>query len=498
MSSSSGASIVAGAQEPRISLVPDYVASTGPDAIELAALAGLHLDPWQQLVLTHSLGERSDGKWAAFEVGLVVPRQNGKGSILEARELAGLFLIDEERLIIHSAHEQATSTEHFRRLLGLIESVPELDQRVEKAPKGKGMEAIELKDGSRILFKTRTGGGGRGFTGDLVVLDEAMILAEAFTGALVPTMAARSIHGNPQLIYAGSAVDQQIMEHGVVLARVRDRGLRGAARLGYFEWSADADSPDELTATQAADPETWATANPGLGIRISLEHVENEHNGALGPRQFAVERLNVGDWPATDGGGDGIDGDLWDAALDRASQVLDPVCLAVDTTPNRAMSAVGIAGWREDGLKHIEVIAHRPGTAWVADLLGKFLEKQSALNLKVDARSSLIPELEQAALPVEIQKVSAGEHVQACGAMFDAIHGAEDPETGIRTGQTVRHIGQPELTAAAKGASKRPLLEAFAWNRKSSGVDISPLVACTLALWGCIEAGQSDGGFEWD
>ena len=90
MSSSSGASIVAGAQEPRISLVPDYVASTGPDAIELAALAGLHLDPWQQLVLTHSLGERPDGKWAAFEVGLVVPRQNGKGSILEARELAGL------------------------------------------------------------------------------------------------------------------------------------------------------------------------------------------------------------------------------------------------------------------------------------------------------------------------------------------------------------------------------------------------------------------------
>jgi hypothetical protein len=31
-----------------------------------------------------------------------------------------------------------------------------------RAPRGKGMEAIELRDGSRILFKTRTGGGGRG------------------------------------------------------------------------------------------------------------------------------------------------------------------------------------------------------------------------------------------------------------------------------------------------------------------------------------------------
>jgi hypothetical protein len=57
--------------------------------------------------------ERADGKWAAFEVGLNVARQNGKGSILEARELAGLFLLG-ERLIIHSAHEFATSLEAFR------------------------------------------------------------------------------------------------------------------------------------------------------------------------------------------------------------------------------------------------------------------------------------------------------------------------------------------------------------------------------------------------
>jgi hypothetical protein len=111
----------------------------------------------------------------------------------------------------------------------LIESVPEFDQKVLRAPKGKGMEAIELKDGSRILFKTRTGGGGRGLTGDLVVLDEAMIITLATTAALVPTMAARSMTGNPQIWYTGSAVDQQKHEHGVVLARVRERGVEGRA-----------------------------------------------------------------------------------------------------------------------------------------------------------------------------------------------------------------------------------------------------------------------------
>src|SRR5439155_905388 len=78
---------VAGTQQPRICAFPQYAASSGAEAVELARMAKLGLDPWQELVLGHSLGERPDGSWAAFEVGLVVPRQNGKGTVLEAREL---------------------------------------------------------------------------------------------------------------------------------------------------------------------------------------------------------------------------------------------------------------------------------------------------------------------------------------------------------------------------------------------------------------------------
>jgi hypothetical protein len=48
----------------------------------------------------------------------------------------------------------------------------------------------------------------------------------------------------------------------------------------------------------------------------------------------------------------------------------------------------------------------------------------------------------------------------------------------------LRHIGQPELASALTGAVRRPVGDAYAWSRRSSGVDISPLVACTLALWG--------------
>jgi hypothetical protein len=48
---------------------------------------------------------------------------------------------------------------------------------------------------------------------------------------------------------------------------------------------------------------------------------------------------------------------------------------------------------------------------------------------------------------------------------------------------TLRHLGTPEMASAIKGAAQRPLGEAWAWSRKNSSVDITPLVASTLAHW---------------
>jgi phage terminase large subunit-like protein len=112
-----------GAQRPRLLHVPEFVSSTGEEACELAAMAGLEMDPWQQFVLTNGLGEQPDGLWAAKEVGVEVPRQNGKGGILEARALAGLFLLGEKQ-IIHSAHEFATAEEALNRMEQLIDGCP--------------------------------------------------------------------------------------------------------------------------------------------------------------------------------------------------------------------------------------------------------------------------------------------------------------------------------------------------------------------------------------
>lgn len=440
-------------------------------------MAGLFLDPWEEHILTASLAERADHKWAAFEVGVVVPRQNGKGSILEARELSGLFLLD-ERLLIHSAHQFDTSLEGFRRLLMLIEDTPDFDRRVHRVSKSHGEEGIELKKNlrtglrQRIRFRTRTKGGGRGFTADWLGLDEAMILPETTVGALLPTLSARP---NPQVMYAASAVDQEIHDEGVALARLRERALkRDDPSLAYFEHSVDAEKPAEITREMAEDPRRWAEANPGLGIRITTEHVAREQR-SMDPRTFAVERLGVGDWPRTDGlEGVVITPEAWAGRIDRESIVLDPVCFAFDVTPDRTAAAIGVAGLRTDGLAHVEIVEHKRGTGWVVGRIAELLEEHKALGVVCDASgpaASLLPEL--AELKIEVTLVNAKEHAQACGVIFDAV----DQDT-------LWHLGTRELATAIAGAVKRPLGDAWAWSRKSSAVDISPLVAITLALWG--------------
>jgi phage terminase large subunit-like protein len=253
-----------------------------------------------------------------------VSRQNGKGAILEGRELAGLFLLD-ERLIIHSAHQFDTSLEAFRRLLALVEGNADLSRRVKRVSRAHGEEGIELMNGQRVRFRTRTKGGGRGFTGDCLILDEAMELSQAAHGALLPTLSAVP---NPQVWYTGSAVDQQVHDNGRVFARIRARGMSGDdPRLAYLEWSADCDMDDAHQV--AEDPDAWAQANPGLGIRITTEHIASEQR-SMDSRTFAVERLGIGDWPQVGATADKrrIDIDDWRALADPRSTIAGPLCFA--------------------------------------------------------------------------------------------------------------------------------------------------------------------------
>jgi hypothetical protein len=489
---SSAPDALGGEQRPRSLWVPPYASSAGEEARELAEIAGLVLDPWQTFCLTAALGERKDGSWAAFEVALEVPRQNGKGGVLEARQLAGLFLLGEQ-LQVHSAHEFRTSSAHQRRLVNLIEDSPDLDQEVARVVWAHGEECIELKDRRRIDFRTRTSSGGRGLSGTPLYLDEAMIIKEGMHGTLIPILSAMP---NPQIWYTGSAVDQQEHEHGVVFARIRERGLAcDDNRLAWFGWGwhgprpgAEGDEAErEMLPNEAGelldDREVWAASNPGLGIRITEEFTELERR-TLNARNFAVERLGIGDWPDTTEGSSGIFGsDTWPMISSRDETIEGVPALAVDVSPDRSSSAIAAACRRDDSLIPVEILAHHRGTGWVVERLGELVEKHNVTVIVLDGRgpaASLIKDIEDK-VGFEVTIISTAEYAQACGGFFDDV-----------VEKVIRHGGQEELDDAVQGAAVRPLSEAWAWSRKKSTVDITPLVAVTLARWGVVSQGEEE------
>lgn len=466
-------------QMPRVWAVPPAVTSTGDEAVELCRMAGLYLDPWQEFELRASLGQRADGKWAAFEVGLVCARQNGKDEILIARELAELFLLRDPllgkpSLTIHSAHEFDTAMEHFRRLRDVIEATPEFYRRLPKTrnhgiKEGNGKESIELADGTRLKLKARTKGAGRGLTGDLVVLNEAMDLPFGSMAALLPTLAARP---NAQVIYAGSAVDQELHEHGLTLAGVRERGHEGAANLAYFEHSPDFPHPSEVSDEAAADPDTWRQGNPAMGIRISEEYISKERE-ALDPRSFAVERLCVGDWPATSAdAAQIIPVETWAGGLDPHSDAEDPIAVAYDVTPDRDFASIGWAGYRPDGRIHVEVTEHRRFGSWLAPRLTDFVGRQGPSDVVFDLKGPAASLTDDLQFKPEPFGLGPKELAEACAMFFDLCE-----QDGIR------HTGQQELQSALAGASIKDYGDMWRWARRNSTHDITPLIVVTLAVW---------------
>lgn len=454
---------------PRIMHAPPALTSGGSEAVDLAGEAGLLLDPWQQLVLDTAMREDPYGKWVAMEVGLCVPRQNGKGAILTARHLVGLYLLHE--YIVHTAHQFETSLDAFRRLVEAIESNPVLLRKVAKIYLSHGEEGIRLKTGGRIKFKTRTKSGGRGLSGDLVVLDEAMILTETSMGTLMPLLSSRA---NPQLWYTGSAVDLDIHDAGYVFGGVRARGLKGNdPSLVYMEWSCE-------EGADPRDPREIARSNPAYGIRISPEYVVKEFAAlrALG-NTYAVERMGVGNWPKPEELVQlAIDSHRWKLLGVRSTLdelVTKSVCLAVDMTPDMKWVTIAAAVLRTDGRVHVEIGYHRaPVTREVVAAVVGLVSRLDPCAVVIDRQSpamSLVPELREAKIEPEL--TNAPQMVQACVGLSTAVADGE-----------VRHTGDPLLQDAVDGAQKRDVgTVGWAFSRIGAAV-ISPLVAAALARWG--------------
>lgn len=494
-----------GSQRPRIFRVPTHTYSSGPDAVDFMRLTGTEPDEWQEWVLEQALAERDDGKFIPLEVGLIVPRQNGKNYVLEARMLSGIFVFGETE-IIYSAQSLKTARKSHRALVQLIRRTPFLLRRVlgykpGQAPKAdmKGIKSsgiemsVEFDNGAKIEFVTRTKDAVRGFTGDLVIIDEAYEVSADEIGAMLPTMAARTAEGSPQVWYVSSGP----RAGSDFLRALRDRAEAPIGRerlLCYMEWSTQPDI--ETDALKLEFPteelvEALYEANPGAGRRITLEYMLETEWGGMTDTNFRVERLGI---PVPIGSDDFIPSTAWTrcrddeliAAVEDAGEVeqgLRDVRLAIDVAPDRSRAAIGLAGIRGDGRVHLEVVDQGDGVDWVPRALADLWAANNEFPVLVQMGSSaeeLIPDVRKAGVPA--RPVMLREYAAACGRMLDGIKDTQ-----------VAHVEQESLDGAVRAA--RPSYKGdtrFIWKRAHALADITPLVTVTLAANQALKSLQRD------
>ena len=505
---------------PRIAHYPKAPFTSGPEFTELAASAGLILDPWQARDLDIGLGEREDGKWAAFQVTEIVPRQNGKDGIAEALGLGWLFLTG-ERLIGHSAHEYKTAMEAFRRLVGLITNTDDLRRKVKKIINTNGEEGVELLDGRRIRFLARSKGAGRGFSFDKMIWNEAYALVAAQVDAVLPTMSARP---NPQLwLMSSPPLD---VTSGEALNRARRAAENGAAGVVYLDYGADmtldrigpcaaADCSHQAGVEQGCildDRAMRAATNPAYPHRIGDEAIDRER-ATMDPIGFARERYGV--WPPDLAEGfHVISRRQWEALIDAYSgkdrwedvpstmeywpdpslPISDPIfqhpptrlvgfpVVAVSVSPRSAgpvRFSLAIAQRRYDGKAHLEVILMGGGTATIPAALARFAKKHPSYTCVIDPGSpagSTIADVTAAG--VEVTTMTTRDVAQSFGMIYDAAT-SEDPAA-----RNVVHLGQAEVALAVRAADRRPVGDGHAWDLKNARADITTIDAMTKALWG--------------
>jgi hypothetical protein len=466
----------------------------------LALSCGVVLDPWERWVLEQIVSEDVAGAWAAFEILLIVSRQNGKGAIIEARELGGLFLL-REPLIFHTAHRFDTSQRAYKRLRTLIESNPDLDRKVRTYSDSHGSEGLQLiaeptlilgpgsdevveSTAPELAYKTRSQSSGRGFEKvSLLVYDEAMFLDADDVGASLPSMAAA---GNPQVLYTASAG----LRHSTQLAELRGRMLRAWDKdqlhyspeladksLAAMEWSIvphneycrpSCTEHDDSTARRSV-----AKANPGIGYRLTYEHSERERS-TMSAESYARERLGVGTYPAAKDGWAVMPKDWWTKTAMADNYRPRSPAFAICTERERGSTAIGLAGSRSDGRWGVELADLRLGTSWLIERACELDRRYDPVCWVVDSHSAagaFIDDLERAGLKIE--QPSGVDIGQACGQFYDAFRDDQ-----------IRHAEDDDVRKALAGASTRKMGRQWIWDAEAAQVSICGLEAYTLALWG--------------
>lgn len=491
-----------GRTEPRIFTPPrrelTEETSLGFACIEYArTILGMDLMPWQEWALIHMLeivGELGSRWHFRFRtVLLLISRQNGK-TVLS--KVIGSFFMNV--LCVESVFGTSLSLDKAEEVWEAVvqdqTTIPELASDVKRVSRTNGSKKLVLSGLRTYKVGAPTRRAGRGDSNDLVLLDEVREQRdwETWSAAVASTNA----KPNALVVCFSNAGDPD----SVVLRQLRETAIEAisgakagdfgggeidAETLGLFEWSA----PE---GAKMDDLEALAYANPALGYGTITERALAAIRMTMPENKFRSECMcqqveTLLPQPFPDG--------AWEAGVDEESQIAEDAELfyGIDLSQNRRWTCIAVAGIREDGNFHIEVIDRRIGTEWA---IRWFAERQTRgpMNLAFQGRGCPVTGLaEQICTLQNVNRIAieGGELTAGWGRFWDGI-AASDP-TAPRGGVKIFHLPQPILDMPAKTMQLRNLGGGVELpDRVKSPDDPSPMIACFVAFAAATQIKKTD------
>lgn len=448
---------------------------------------------WQQYVADVALEyDPITGLPYYREIWLTVPRQSGKTTLILSLCIHRAIGFGSRQNIIYAAQTRNDARKKWEDdHLKALDATP--FRRMYRTRKTNGNEAIMWRNGSMHGITSTTEKAGHGGTLDLGVIDEAFAqeddrLEQAFKPAMVTREAAQLL---------GLSTAGTMRKSKFLLSKVRagrrfvDQNVREG--VAYFEWSVPGGALDPDGSGDAwdpADPETWRACMPAMHLpdcpQGCTDHTISERVIAIDFKAMAesddeavggisgFRRAYLNQWVDREAVEPVISRRAWTTSADPRSVPDGSIAMAIDTTPGRTRTAIGMWGRRTDGKTHVEIADEREGSTWVVPRVVEIYHRWRPLAVVIDpasAAGSFIDEIESNGVPVT--KIQARELAHATGVLYDAI-----------MADRLRHRDQASLNDAVAVAQKRKLSDAWTWDRQNSSDNIAPLVAVTLAGFG--------------
>lgn len=458
----------------------------GGKAAKVMQKLGFTPMPWQRYVLDVALEIDPDtGLFAYREVGLSVPRQQGKTQQILA-VMVHRIMAWERQNVTYGAQNRGMAKKRWEdEFLETLDGSSLFGRY--RPRRTTGNEAIIWGSTRSLLgITSNTEKAGHGPPLDLGVIDEAFAheddrLEQAFSPAMVTKPMAQlwwaSAGGTEKSFWlnkkrrAGRALIEEMWKTGV------------HPSTAYFEWFAPEDMPRD-------DPATWQATLPALGHTVT-EAVIRAELEKLDPGEFDRAYLNR-TRKAAPPDDPNVPKGTWPGLADETAMPEGEKAFAVDVSQDRSTAWISMASLRPDGRTHLEVVDCRPGTSWVVPALKRLNALWRPVAIAIGSAGtpagSLIDDIVAGGITVPEKKESphrghlviarTNDFVEACGQAADAM----------RQG-TVVHRDQAQLTAAVNGARTRRVGDAWALDRTASLADVSPLVGVVLARWALLTRG---------